>query len=318
MKFVLTGLLVLALVRPGLTDVLQLQSGGHVEGVVIKEEDGKLIVHLKHGIATLNKDDVASITKDEVTQKGGNRFVPWTACFRVLATRPWGQDLRPVPAVVIGSGPMKHVPYTADRGGFREFNLYGDLDQPAAVEIGLSKVMAKSTDARKEVLGLIRSLLLNPKDQEFLSTIDPSTHLSKESNGLAVDIDEFKNSAGDPTCFISVYDVRALESTRVADKDVPQGTTPVDGSKPGDTVAMPGSTSASGSPPGSTVAGPTSTGTTDGPPGTFGFSPGAASGSMPPPTTRSYAPPGVNWAAWWRQHHPTTPKKPKTEPSAPK
>ncbi|HXX93726.1 MAG TPA: hypothetical protein VEN81_08830 [Planctomycetota bacterium] len=304
----------LGLLRPAWADVLNLTSGGHVEGVVLKEDQGKLVVHLKHGIATLNKEDVASIVKDEPPQGGTGRIGPWTACYRALATRPWGQDLRPVPAVVVDSGPVKHVPYTADRSGFWEFNLYGNPDQPAALEFGLSKAMAKNTEARKEILGVIRTLLLNPKDQEFIASIDPAKTQTKESNGLAIDIDEFKNSAGEPSCFISLYDLQALDRARVADKDLPPGmASPGSSSGPGTTVALPGSSSPGGGASGSSGPGQTTAGPGDSP-GSLGFSQGALNGDMPAPSRapRTYSSTGVNWASWWRQHHPPAPPKPKT------
>jgi hypothetical protein len=304
MKAVLAVLALLVMVGTGRTDTLLLQSGGHVDGIVMKEADGKVTVHLKHGMVTMNRDDIASIIRDEPSSKG--RIVPWTACYRALAKCSWGSDLRPTTALVIQGGPFRNVPYISDRAGNREFNLYGDPDHPAGLEFGLSKFLTKDADARKEVIALLKSLLTDAKDQEALASLDPKVKGRKECEGLVVEIEEASNSAGDPTCFITVYDSKAVDEARVLDKDVPKAAPISDTSgKPG-----PGSTTvaAPGAPPAS--PGGSTTSSTDAP-GTFGFSPSALSGEMPQPSRpRSYAPPGVDWSLWWRQNHPPPPPPP--------
>jgi hypothetical protein len=308
---VILGLL--GMLAAGRADTLNLQSGGHVDGVVLKEESGKVTVHLKHGIATLNREDITSIVQDEPVLKD-RRIAAWTSCFRRLATLAWGSDLRPAAALVIVGGPFRNVPYTCDRSGYREFNIYGDPEHPAGLEFGLSKYLAKDADARKEAIAVLKSLLLQAKDGEALASIDPKVKSGKEVDGLVIETDEAQNAAGDPAWFVSVYVTKALDDARVADKDVPRAT-PV----AADNSGKPGAGSATVAAPGTSTPAPATSPTNPASPssGNFGFSPSAQSGEMPKTSKpRSYSDGGVNWDLYWKMHHPA-PKPPPPPPPPP-
>lgn len=47
------------------------------------------------------------------------------------------KSVQQIPAFVVKDGPLAYVPYQSFRSGEAEINLYGDLDHPCAMEIGL-------------------------------------------------------------------------------------------------------------------------------------------------------------------------------------
>ena len=306
----LLGLGVLALAGLSEADTLQFPSGGQIQGVILKDFEGTLTIHLKRGLVTVSKAEIASIVKDdEAVLRGKGRLAPWQACLRVLVARPWGPDLRPEPAQIIDSGPFKHVPYVTDRSGHREFSIYGDPDEPAGLEIGLSKELASSPDARKEARDALRSLLALPKDQEVLGSMDLSKRGTSDREGLIFEMNEDANAKGEATWWLSVYSPAALDKIRLTDDDARK----IASSAPG-AGASPGSTGASGGgSPSSSGAGSTAASSTS-QPGTFGFSPDALSGAPPPqtaPPRRSYG--RGNFGNYWRMMpHPKPPSPPKT------
>jgi hypothetical protein len=281
-------------------DTIVFPSGGQIQGVILKDVEGSLLIHLKHGIVTVPKAEVASITKDdEAVLRGHARLAPWQACLRVLVARPWGPDLRPEPAMIIDSGPFKNVPYITDRSGNREFSIYGDPDEPAGLEIGLSKELAQNPDARKEAVLALKPLLGDPKDQETLGSMDLAKKGKSDRQGLVFEINEDTNAKGDATWWISIYNPQALDKIRLSDEETKKLSAGSSGAGSG-----PGQTTSSGG--GSSPSGSGTTTTSSGQPGTFGFSPGAQSGgstSSPPNNSRrNYR--GGNYGHYWHTMHP--------------
>jgi hypothetical protein len=296
------GLGLVAMAGISRADTIVFPSGGQIQGVILKEVEGSLTIHLKHGIVTVPKAEVASITKDdEAVLRGHGRLAPWQACLRVLMARPWGPDLRPEPAFIIDSGPFKHVPYVTDRSGNREFSIYGDPDDPAGLEIGLSKELAQNPDARKEAILALKSLLADSKDQETLGSMDLTKKGKSDCQGLVFEINEDTNAKGDATWWLSIYSPQGLDKIRLSDDETRKlsSSSSGAGSGPGQTTSSGG-----GSPPSGSGA-TTSTGQ----PGTFGFSPSALNGEPPPSspnnTRRSYR--GGNYGHYWHTMHPKPP-----------
>lgn len=312
------GLGLLGLAGLSRADTIQFPSGGQMQGVILKEFEGSLTIHLKHGIVTLSKAEIASITKDdEAVLRGKGRLAPWQACLRVLVARPWGPDLRPEPAIIISSGPFKNVPYVTDRSGNREFSIYGDPDDPAGLEIGLSKELVLGPDARKEAMLALKSLLSDPKDQETLGSVDPSKKGKTDRQGLVFEIIEDKNAKGDATWWISVYSPQALDKCRLSDDEtrklVPTSGAAASSPAPASSAGSSGSPSGAGS---TTAGAPTTASSSTTQSGSLGFSPGALSGAPPPSSTpppytgRGYM--GGNYGNYWHMMHPKPPAPPKS------
>lgn len=285
-------------------DTIQFPSGGQMQGVVLKELDSSLIIHLKHGMLTLSKAEVASISKeDDAVLQAGRRLLPWVPAFHSLLTRTWGSDLRPDPAVVIESGTFKNIPYVLDRSGSREFSIYGDPDEPAGLEIGLSKELAQNADARKDAVAALRSLLSDPKDREFLEAIDLSKPSKADRAGLSFQVEIDKNAKGDETWWITVFSPTALDAIRLSEEEARSLT---QAAAPPASTPAPSSTGAKASTP----APPHSPDKTTSQPGYLGFSPGAMSGESS--SHRTYSKSGGHYGTYWKGHrkpkmpHPPT------------
>src|SRR5687767_12058850 len=123
-------------------DTIKLKNGGSLEGVIVKEGDGAVVVRLKYATVTLDRGDIESIEKkaaEDAPAAKALRLPRWDRCIEVVAARPWSGELRQIPATVIDKGVLKNVPYMSHKSGNYEFNLYGDPDEPAAIEIGIAK-----------------------------------------------------------------------------------------------------------------------------------------------------------------------------------
>jgi hypothetical protein len=267
-------------------DTVTFPSGGQMKGVVLSQTDESIVLRIRHGLTTLTSSQVAYVTKEgaESAPQPPPRLAAWEACFMALRTRPWGPDLRPARALIIDSGPFRNVPYSRDVSGWREVSIYGDPDAPAGYEVGLTKSLATSAEARKEAGALLASFFSVPEDREALASLKLSESGKVEHGGLVFEVEQGPNADGAPTWWLSAYDVRALEAARVSEKDLPRPTMAPEPSRGGDTVAAPKTSSGKGESQ-ETIS-------------TFGTEPE----DPHQPQRRRYSRGGGHWGHWWHQH----------------
>ncbi len=222
MKRIFVAACVLAAGVTAWADTLKLKNGGTLEGVVLRESDAGVVVRLKYATVTIEKSEIESIEKkaEAATPAAkGLRLSRWDACIDSLGARPWAGDLRQIPATVIDKGVLKNVPYMSHKAGNYEFNLYGDPDSPACLEVGVYKDLLKSEDAKKACLDLMVSLLPEAKDQEVVRGLARAQD-KKERDGLTFEVTPETAEDAYGGWWISVYDVKALDAARATEEEL--------------------------------------------------------------------------------------------------
>jgi hypothetical protein len=216
----LAALLFCGLASISWADTIHLQSGGTLEGVILKKDQDGVVVRLKYATVTIGSYDIESVESAAAAPVPGARLAGWERCFQAIAARPWAADLRQVPARLIDSGPLQNVPYVVHLSGNYQVALYGDPDRPAAIEIGVSGALRDLASTRKECADLLASFLARREDAESLRTL-PLESAKKESDGLVFETSNDPDSRGRETWWISASDSSALDRSRVSDKEVP-------------------------------------------------------------------------------------------------
>ena len=74
-------------------DTIHLQSGGTLEGVILKKDQDGVVVRLKYATVTVGSFDIASVESSAAAPVAGARLAGWERCFQAMAARPWGADL---------------------------------------------------------------------------------------------------------------------------------------------------------------------------------------------------------------------------------
>lgn len=218
----LTAGFMLVLAAAASADVIKLKNGGQLEGVILKESEGSVVVRLKYATVTLDRADIESVEKkapENAPAQKTVRLAPWDRCVEVVAARPWAAELRQIPATVIDKGILKNVPYMSHKSGNYEFNLYGDPDAPASLEIGVTKDLLKSDAAKKECLEVMAGLLGDPKDVEALRSLNLSPG-KKEREGLTFEVTPETAEDAYGGWWITVYDGKALDAARATDEEL--------------------------------------------------------------------------------------------------
>ncbi len=216
-----TAAILLALTSAALADTIHLSNGGKLEGVILKETETQVVVRLKYATVTLAKSDIDSIekSKPEESKDAAQRMARWDKCIEALAARKWGGDLRQIAALVVDKGVFKNVPYMSHRAGDYEFNIYGDPDHPAGIEIGVYKDLVKSDSVKKECLEIMLGLLREAKDQEFLKALSLKVD-KKDREGITFEITPETAEDAYEGWWISVYDAAAIEKERATAEEL--------------------------------------------------------------------------------------------------
>jgi len=201
---------------------MKLKNGETIEGTLLKEGEGGSLVQIKYGTVTVSTGDVASVEKKGDAPEalpGAGRLAKWDRCVHMIAGR-LGALPAQIPATVIDRGIMKNVPYLSHRAGEYEFNVYGDPDQPAGLEVGLYSP-DPSDAARKHCLATMLTVLNDAADRNFLMTL--SLLEAKETRaGLTFEVTPPTAHDAYGGWWISIYDDRALQRQRASDRELAQ------------------------------------------------------------------------------------------------
>src|SRR6185503_6413404 len=189
---------------------------------IVKEGDGAVVVRLKYATVTLDRSDIESIEKkkaEDAPAAKALRLPAWDRCIEVVASRPWSGQLRQIPATVIDKGVFKNVPYMSHKSGDTEFNLYGDPDEPAAIEIGLYKDQIKNEAAKKECLEVMAALLSDAKDLASLRSLNLKPGKA-EREGLTFEVTPETAEDAYGGWWISVYSPKLLDEARATEEEL--------------------------------------------------------------------------------------------------
>jgi hypothetical protein len=213
---------VLCMAGVGSADTIRLKNGGSLEGVIVKEGDGAIVVRLKYATVTIDRTDIESVEKkapEAAPAAPAMRLPRWDRCIEVAAARPWSGELRQIPATVIDKGILKNVPYMSHKSGNYEFNLYGDPDEPAGIEIGITKDLLKSDAAKKECLEVIVALLPDAKDAAALRSLSLKPGKT-EREGLTFEVTPETAEDAYDGWWISVYNLKLLDEARASEEEL--------------------------------------------------------------------------------------------------
>jgi len=231
MRIRLCGLAMLVAVTAS-ADVVKMSSGNQIECIVIQENPDSIVIRRAYGTMTLPRAQIASITKSPVltasdvaptTQPAaGQRIPPWSNVLAVLVKSTWASNLQQIPATVIDVGVMKHVPYQSYRcGADYEVNIYGDLDHPASIEIGIYRSLLNSAEAKRNCIEFIASVLTDKADAGILRTMNQTKDLVTR-NDLSIEITPPTDPDAYGGWWVSVYNEKELDAARASDAELKQ------------------------------------------------------------------------------------------------
>jgi hypothetical protein len=152
-------------------DSLLLKSGRLVEGVIINNTADAVWIQKRYGISKFPKSEITRIRDAadvgmEFTATHTKGDLPaWRVMVNDIRNNDQIKSLEQIPATAIDNGLYKNVPYLSFRlNELMEMNIYGDPDDPAAIEFGAYGRLARNDKMRQTLRAFLAGFLATKEE----------------------------------------------------------------------------------------------------------------------------------------------------------
>jgi hypothetical protein len=206
-------------------DTLVFSTGRTLSGIILQTNGDDLLVLTKYAAFNFSKTNIKEIKADtmEASESSSPGRLPnFKQAILFLSKQPWVVNLTPIPATVIDKGILRNVPYTSFRcNGDYEVNIYGDLENPSGIEIGVYRKLLNDSSAKENCVQFINGLLSQSADKEILLGLDLKKDL-KTHDGLTFEITPPGDEDAYNGWWVSVYSEKQLNLARASDGEMNQ------------------------------------------------------------------------------------------------
>jgi hypothetical protein len=204
-------------------DSLIFSKGDPMSGIVLQTNNEEVLFLTDFGAMRFALASLKSIKIDQAEAaepNWTNRIPNFRTLLSLLSRQSWATNLEPIPATVIETGMLRYVPYVSFRcADDYEVNIYGDLAQPAGIEVGVYRKLVTDFSARTNCLNLVTAALGQTTDKQII----PSLNLEKDQKVLAGLTFEITPPT-DPDAYlgwwISVYDEANINNARASEEEM--------------------------------------------------------------------------------------------------
>ena len=204
-------------------ETIVLQSGKTVEGIILRTNGGDFLVLTEFGTMNFgqkNSRTVRGASAETTKVQPTGRMPNLKTALLSLSGEPWGGDVIQIPATVVDKGMFRDVPYLSFRcSGDYEFNVYGDLNDPAAIELGVYRGLLKDPAAKELCIAFISGILGDNADREVIAGLSRDKDL-KHRKGFTFEITPPTDEDSYGGWWISVYSEDKVNQARATEKEL--------------------------------------------------------------------------------------------------
>lgn len=241
LTFALTGILFAAspalaapkpLSQTSLPDTIEMKDGRSLRGLILRNTADSLLLQTEHTEIDIPKSDIRRIRDQvdgeivfaEVTAKG--KLPAWRSMVLDMREHDSIKSFQQIPATTIDNGYLKNIPYLSFRVNTQsEFNVYGNPDDPVALEFGMYGKRRNSTKYRQIIREFLAGHLNSREEIAALYSISLNGG-RKQVGNLVFEITPPKNADAYGGWWIAVYDAKRLDGARIGDKQYAAVTKP--------------------------------------------------------------------------------------------
>jgi hypothetical protein len=207
-------------------DVVVLQSGVVITGNVLQQDSNGVFVQTEAGTFRYPPAWIKEVRREPAAvphvSNNGQVIPDWAQIVSLLANSGFAPAIQQVPATVIGYGTFKNVPYISFRCGYGDYeiNIFGDLNQPAAIQIGAMNYLHQTAVEKTNCVNFICSVLANAADRKRVRALDWNVKDLKSNGGLTFETllpGEMGSYGG---WWVLVYDTNALVGAQASDAEL--------------------------------------------------------------------------------------------------
>ncbi len=202
-------------------DTVILFNNSTISGTVVQTNGDSILVLADYAAFNFSLASIKAIKTDPPPEfLNSGRLPNFKNVILYLSRQSWATNLAPIAATVIDKGVLRNIPYSSFRcGEDYEVNIYGDLDNPAGIEIGIYHKLLESNAAKSNCMDFITGLLGQPTDKEFLQSLNLGKDL-KTRDGLTFEISPPTEEDSYNGWWISIYSEEKLSQARASDKEL--------------------------------------------------------------------------------------------------
>jgi hypothetical protein len=204
-------------------DSIVMSSGQIITGTAVQTNGDDVLILMHCAAFNFSKLSIKEIKPEaEMTTEDAkpSRLLNFQKAVSFLSQQSWATNLTPIPATVIDKGILRNVPYTSLRcGQDYEVNIYGDLERPSGIEIGVYRKLLDDSSAKSNCVKFINDLLRQSADKEVLQSLNLTKDL-KAIGDLTFEITPPTDEDAYNGWWVSVYSVKQLNLARASDSDM--------------------------------------------------------------------------------------------------
>lgn len=204
-------------------DTIVMANNQTMTGTAIQTNGDDVLVLTKYAAFDFSKNSIKEIRTepaDILESSAPSRLPDFQRAILFLSNQSWATNLTPIPATVIDKGILRNVPYTSFRCAVDyEVNIYGDLDNPSGIEIGVYRKLLDDNSAKNNCIKFISALLDQPSDKEIVQGLNLAKDLETHDD-LTFEITPPTAADAYNGWWISVYSEKQLNLARASDDEM--------------------------------------------------------------------------------------------------
>jgi len=211
-------------------DSILLKDGSTQRGVIVKNTAEAVFLQQRYQISEFPKSAIVRIFDGvdvgmefaEAEKKGD--LPSWRVMVNDIRNNDAIKSLRQIPATLIDNGYLKNVPYLSFRiNDYIEMNVYGNPDDPAAIEFGVYGKLASNDKMRRTLRSFMAGFLSSREEVAAIYSI-PFSGGEKSAGDFRIRITPASAPDAYRAWWICLYNPKTLEGARVGDTEYAKAT----------------------------------------------------------------------------------------------
>jgi hypothetical protein len=211
-------------------DSVLLKDGSTQKGMIVKNTADAVFLQQRYRISEFPKTQIVRIFDGvdvgmEFTEVGKKGDLPsWRVMVNDIRNNDEVKSLAQIPATFIDNGYLKNVPYLSFRiNHYIEMNVYGEPDEPAAIEFGVYGKLSSSDKLRRTLRSFMAGFLSSREEVSAIYSI-PFSGGEKSAGDFRIRITPASAPDAYRAWWICLYNPKTLEAARVGDAAYAKGT----------------------------------------------------------------------------------------------
>jgi hypothetical protein len=213
-------------------DTIVFRDGSMLRGLIVRSTADTVTLQQEFHERTIPKKWILRI-RDEADSgpyfadsKRKGYLPPWRTIANDLRTHDAVRKLEQIPATVRKDGPLRDVPYMAFRvNGEVELNIYGDPNDPCAIEMGIYGRHGRNEELRRSIRTFLAGFLFSKEEIGTLYALESG---SKSVGQMQFQIDHRQGPDRERGWWITMFNPGRLDDVRMHKADYARLTAPLE------------------------------------------------------------------------------------------